>query len=208
MAPFEKIEFEFIAGYLCLDFVNTLIKQQGQPVDLLSDLDALLAWLVQADLIDLEAASSAGDLWRNSTTADELLQRARTFRRTLRDMVDAIIDRQVVESETLVAINQLLQARNGYLQIVADQGRFITRFHHVIDAPLHLLAPLAAITADLLTTADMALIKRCGNPECVRYFYDSTKNHSRRWCDMTGCGNRMKVAAYYARKSRAAASNS
>jgi predicted RNA-binding Zn ribbon-like protein len=32
------------------------------------------------------------------------------------------------------------------------------------------------------------------------YFYDTTKNHTRRWCSMTGCGNRAKAAAFYERK--------
>lgn len=29
---------------------------------------------------------------------------------------------------------------------------------------------------------------------CILFFYDTTKNYSRRWCSMSACGNRMKVA--------------
>jgi predicted RNA-binding Zn ribbon-like protein len=32
-------------------------------------------------------------------------------------------------------------------------------------------------------------------------FYDASKNHSRRWCSMNACGNRMKAALHY-RRSR------
>ena len=35
---------------------------------------------------------------------------------------------------------------------------------------------------------------------CVRYFYDTTKNRRRRWCSMDGCGSRAKAAAYYRRR--------
>jgi len=32
------------------------------------------------------------------------------------------------------------------------------------------------------------------------FFLDTSKNHHRRWCDMTRCGNRAKVQRFYARK--------
>jgi predicted RNA-binding Zn ribbon-like protein len=31
-------------------------------------------------------------------------------------------------------------------------------------------------------------------------FLDSTRNASRRWCDMAACGNRTKAKRFYARK--------
>jgi predicted RNA-binding Zn ribbon-like protein len=31
-------------------------------------------------------------------------------------------------------------------------------------------------------------------------FLDTTRNASRRWCDMAGCGNRAKAKRYYSRK--------
>jgi predicted RNA-binding Zn ribbon-like protein len=34
----------------------------------------------------------------------------------------------------------------------------------------------------------------------VLFFYDTTKNHARRWCSMAFCGNRHKVAAHYRRQ--------
>jgi predicted RNA-binding Zn ribbon-like protein len=36
----------------------------------------------------------------------------------------------------------------------------------------------------------------------LRYFYDVSKNQTRRWCSMDVCGNRAKVAAYYHRAVR------
>ena len=51
----------------------------------------------------------------------------------------------------------------------------------------------------LLSEGDPALLRKCQNPRCILYFYDTTKNHRRRWCSMAGCGNRAKVAAFYQR---------
>jgi len=47
-------------------------------------------------------------------------------------------------------------------------------------------------------------VKACQNPQCVLLFYDTTKNHARRWCSMAACGNRAKVAAHYQRARRPA----
>lgn len=42
-------------------------------------------------------------------------------------------------------------------------------------------------------------IRPCGNPECILHFYDISKNGTRRWCSMAGCGNRAKASRHYAR---------
>ena len=36
----------------------------------------------------------------------------------------------------------------------------------------------------------------CASPDCRWAFFDTTRNHSRRWCDMAGCGNRAKNRAW------------
>jgi len=62
-----------------------------------------------------------------------------------------------------------------------------------------LRAPIAESAAWLLEHGDRALIRRCENPRCIRFFYDTTKNRRRRWCSMDACGSRAKAAAYYER---------
>jgi predicted RNA-binding Zn ribbon-like protein len=42
-------------------------------------------------------------------------------------------------------------------------------------------------------------VKACPGPECAWVFIDRSRNGSRRWCDMAGCGNRAKGAAFRAR---------
>jgi predicted RNA-binding Zn ribbon-like protein len=42
-------------------------------------------------------------------------------------------------------------------------------------------------------------LKRCGNAECQRVFYDTSKNRSAVWCSSQRCGNRMAARAYRAR---------
>lgn len=49
---------------------------------------------------------------------------------------------------------------------------------------------------------EWARIKLCPNPVCLEAFYDRSKNRSRAWCDMAGCGSMMKARAYRARRHR------
>jgi predicted RNA-binding Zn ribbon-like protein len=67
------------------------------------------------------------------------------------------------------------------------------------DAADALDAPLWAVARDageLLTKGPLERLTECASDTCGWYFLDTTKNHSRRWCDMKGCGNRDKVRRY------------
>ena len=49
------IRFHFIADELCLDFINTEAVQQDDRVDLLDSFDDLMAWYVEAGVVDAAA---------------------------------------------------------------------------------------------------------------------------------------------------------
>jgi predicted RNA-binding Zn ribbon-like protein len=58
---------------------------------------------------------------------------------------------------------------------------------------------MAQSAAGLLTSAAMEHVRACSSPTCRWLFLDTSKNHSRRWCDMKLCGNRMKARRFQAR---------
>jgi predicted RNA-binding Zn ribbon-like protein len=62
-----------------------------------------------------------------------------------------------------------------------------------------LLGPITVSAMALLVHADLSRIKQCRGSHCGWLFYDSTKNKSRQWCDMSVCGNRAKASALRAR---------
>jgi predicted RNA-binding Zn ribbon-like protein len=47
----------------------------------------------------------------------------------------------------------------------------------------------------------MQRLRSCDNPECRWLFLDTSKNQTRRWCDMKLCGNRMKARRFKAQHS-------
>ncbi|MHC4103459.1 MAG: CGNR zinc finger domain-containing protein [Planctomycetota bacterium] len=56
--------------------------------------------------------------------------------------------------------------------------------------------------ADLLIEFDHKRIKKCATPDCGWLLIDSSKNKSKRWCDMESCGNCTKARRHYAKIKR------
>ena len=75
------------------------------------------------------------------------------------------------------------------------------------DKPVRLEAPLwrvARSATDLLTSPDLQLVRECEDNACRWLFVDRSRNHSRRWCDMKVCGNRIKARTFYRQHKKTA----
>jgi predicted RNA-binding Zn ribbon-like protein len=66
-----------------------------------------------------------------------------------------------------------------------------------LDSPLW---PIARQAAELLVTEQRRRVHECAADDCRWLFLDTSKNRSRRWCDMKSCGNRAKVRSFYERQ--------
>jgi predicted RNA-binding Zn ribbon-like protein len=197
--------FQLLAGHPALDFVNTLDNRfvATGPDELLRDYADLLAFADQAHVLD---ARQVGGLRKRSgsTLARKALRRARDLREALASVFyessdngrkadpDASkgLERYLVEAQThqeLVWKRSIAAA--GPPRALWDWGRF--------EADLRLpVWALAKSAAALLTSAAMDHVHACKSPTCRWLFLDTSKNHSRRWCDMKLCGNRMKARRF------------
>ena len=195
------IPFLFVGNHPCLDFINTALVLDGEPRDLLATASDVLAWAVQAKVM---TQAEADGLERPSGRQGQggMLEEVRTFRAALRDMVERIAADKPVPQTAVQAINDALRTRVGYPQVTSRKGKFERRYQTQSRTAPNVLGLLAESAADLLTTCDLSLIKKCHNPACVLFFYDTTKNHARHWCSMSMCGNRHKVAAHYRRNRK------
>lgn len=59
---------------------------------------------------------------------------------------------------------------------------------------------LAADNLLTLLAESPGRIKQCAHPHCILWFYDTSKNGTKRWHSMATCGNRAKAARHYAAK--------
>jgi predicted RNA-binding Zn ribbon-like protein len=177
----------------------------GQLVDLLQGFPDWVEWSLKAKVLNPNQARLALRRWKRSPQAAGALEVAKRFRESLRLAVEHILGRERVPRSSVSQINALLRHPIGYSILTYGQDRLEMQRGLVFNEPSHLLVPVAESAADLFSHGDLSLIKKCENPACVLYFYDTTKNHARRWCSMNLCGNRMKVAAFYRRHRNAKA---
>jgi predicted RNA-binding Zn ribbon-like protein len=197
--PTPQIPFLFVGNQPCLDFINTQLVLNERPVDLLATFPDLVAWLVQIHLLTEDEAKKIERQLGRQANGIQTLEQAKAFRVTLREMVERIAAGRPVPQAAMEAINDMLRYRVGCPQLIRRSGKYERGFQVESQEANQLLGLLAEAASDLLCTCDFSLIKKCQNPACVLFFYDTTKNHARHWCSMNLCGNRNKVAAHYRR---------
>ncbi|MFE0555818.1 CGNR zinc finger domain-containing protein [Paenibacillus sp. NPDC058910] len=195
-------EFYFIGNHPVLDFVNTKIAVNGQPLDLLHDFEALLDWQVKANLLTEVERNLRKAVWTGSEEEAGIVEAARLLRDHLFNLIQPGSVNETSTEASLQFVNGLLQEQIIRTTLVAEGSTYSRKSRMLFRKPLDLLTPIAASAVDFLTTHDLKLVKKCENPACVLRFYDNSKNGAKRWCSPKTCGIRMKVAAYLERQKQ------
>jgi predicted RNA-binding Zn ribbon-like protein len=156
-----------------------------------------LAWCRQAAVISQAEASvlerkaarrpgEAAGVHRRGLKLREAIYRI--FRSIVWGESPALADLALLNSELATALGRLR------VEPVRGDDQFALKWGtegHPLDHPL---GPVARAAAHLLTAPTARRrIRQCCGDNCGWLFLDSSKNRSRRWCDMRDCGNRAKV---------------
>ena len=136
------------------------------------------------------------------SACDEAFIKALSLRDSLRNALVAIEAGEETPTSCVEEINAVLQAGEGYEQLVSTKTGLRLLFMPRFEDPLRVLVSVARSAAELIEEGAAAPVRKCGNPNCVLYFYDVSPTLRRRWCSMEICGNRMKVAAYARRRQK------
>jgi predicted RNA-binding Zn ribbon-like protein len=196
--------FDLVAGSLCLDFVNTLDDRfSSEPKELLKDYVDLARFGEDTGILDPARVDHLFELsYKSPEVARRALRAAIQLRETIYAVIWATVTRKTVPQGPLVTLNQYIQDAAQHCSLVRANGKFEWRFD---DAPNNFEAPLWAIAssaADLLASEQLQFVRACASDTCRWLFLDVSKNHLRRWCDMSRCGNRAKVRAFYEREKK------
>ena len=195
--------FIMIGGLACLDFIDTAPLGSPARIEALHDFGDLLTWLYEEHLIAGHERRGAWQRWNTGPVARRAFARALVLRKTLREVVERILAHRSVPKPAIAAIRDVLGKLTACWELTRTKTGFVLKFWPRFDEPDQFLGPIVESACDLLCNRDWSRLKRCANPACGLYFYDSTRNRRRRWCSMRTCGNRMKVAAFH-RRQRAA----
>jgi predicted RNA-binding Zn ribbon-like protein len=199
----EKSLYSSIGGQICLDFINTgsdyhLHTPQTDYFDTYSD---LALWARQANLINGEQEHGLNEkAARNPKAAAAVLDRVRTVRDAMHWVFSAASKGEPVRKAALDALNAEIAKALGHGRIMTTAEGFEWNWPSFPDELESLLWPVAKSSADLLTSEKLERVCECANHRCGWLFIDTSKNHSRRWCDMRGCGNSAKAKRHYEKK--------
>jgi predicted RNA-binding Zn ribbon-like protein len=169
---------------LALDFVATLSERRDDRVEHLHDGTDVADWLVAAGVLD-------GAPPTDQDTLPEAL--------ALREALFAVVERMLDEPGAALPQPELAVLNRA---AAAPPPTVVLRPDLSLERSGSWRSGLSAVARDGLALAEPgdAELKWCANPTCTHPFLDRSRGHRRRWCEMAGCGDRAKAAAYRARR--------
>ena len=197
-------KFDLSGGVLCLDFANTLSHRQQPELqhDNLSGYSDLIFFTRDSKVISPQLARQILEI--SAATPNpraEVFQTAINLREAIYQVFAAVASSREPKRKDVKRIEALASLAMTHRQLVADGSEY--RWEWKSDKgglTWYVLWPIAASAADLLTSDRAARVRECGAKTCAWLFLDESRNHSRRWCDMSVCGNRQKARRHYARQ--------
>jgi len=189
---------KLIAGAPGVDFLNT-VEWRGNPSRLaerLTNYVELVIWCSAAGLLTkVESRQLIAEAQRHVSAARRIWQTAIELREAVVAVLNSSGGRAAVDR-----LNRSLGASRfeHRVECVAEGGLRATTVP-IGDALRLPLDRIAQNVVAVLTADGLERIRSCTNERCGWFFIDASRNHARRWCQMTTCGNQAKARAHYAR---------
>ena len=201
MDAFEKVwPGVGIGGSMALDLVNTLDwRLREAPVEQLHGFADLLRWARTAGILATGEARSLRT-WGQShpRSARRALAEAIDLREAIAAVFQAVARGEGVSSAPLARLDIACCQAWGMRTLRPAGDGAVWEWREMGPERPAMAAALDA--ARLLTSPEREHVRECGDAQCGWLFVDSSRNRSRRWCNMQGCGNRNKVRRFYRRQ--------
>jgi predicted RNA-binding Zn ribbon-like protein len=193
MATGDAWTFDRSGGHLAIDFANTVSSRHASPIERLSSYAALVDFARQTGIVEsMTAARLLSWSQLDPAAAEEIVRRAIELREALHRLFSAVADGQPPAAADLAILNRWWHALD------LDPS-FAWGWAAGEQAPDAFVGRVVVAAVELLTSPRRERISTCQADDCVWLFLDTSKNHSRRWCDMNQCGNRVKARRFYRR---------
>jgi len=203
MQDARRPAFELSGAHPALDLVNTLDNRfaPGGPCELLKDYGDLLRFALQTKLLQPAQARQLA-CHGEAAAAAHTLRAARELREALAATFYAHLDGQAPAAADLRALERHFHAAYQHLELRWQSGGMSWQWGQggQVQLPLWVLARAAS---ELVLSGAWERVRACGAQTCRWLFLDTSKNHTRRWCNMKVCGNRMKARRFQARHAHA-----
>lgn len=199
----EGRRFQLIAGHPVLDLVNTLdwrFRSSGAE-ERLSTYDDLLAYASQSGLLNQRQIRG---IVRGSDPAgaERALSACKELREAVAEVVYATLEQRKPPPLAMKLLEEFIKSARSYQHLVSAPPRLQWEFSYSESSPELPVWALSVKAARLLLSEDAERLRQCENPECRWLFLDTSRNRTRRWCDMKLCGNRMKARRFKASRRK------
>jgi predicted RNA-binding Zn ribbon-like protein len=193
---------KLVGGQLSLDFTNTVSwRGRETPEEYLNTYQDLLNWSILAGIL---GEDEVRDLSREGSiqpeAAKRVVERAVELREAIYRIFSAKISEGLASEADLTALNRELREALTRLRLSPEGDGFALDFGRGGGALDQMLWSVAKAASDLLTSDGLDRLRRCAAEDCGWLFLDTSRNRSRRWCDMKDCGNRRKARSFYNRR--------
>jgi len=194
--PDSALGFSLIGGRLAIDFANLpSLPASGSSNSL--GWEELIGFLRVTRIVSSDRAEELLALTESAPqSAFDLLNRAERLRDSLRLAFEALARKQHIPRERVEPINEVLRVTEGHDELVEASRSWRIEYVARESSLDWLLAAVARSAAELITEGEATRVRLCANSACSLFFYDNSRTHRRRWCSMSLCGNRHKVAAF------------
>ena len=195
-------EYRTKTGWLCLDFANTVDwHASDNPEETLNTYADLIKWSVDRGIISGDARDV---LLRKSEgkpiEAQAVLEKAREIRENIYQIVSDTAHGHPIRAADLKGFNKALASTLSHSRLAPNDGGLRWDWDPGSDKLDSVVWPVVKSAVDLLTSEGRKRVGQCADEKgCGWLFWDSSRNRSRRWCDMKDCGNRAKVRRFYAK---------
>jgi predicted RNA-binding Zn ribbon-like protein len=202
--------FDLSGGHPALDLVNSLdnrFRHDG-PNEILVGYGELLRFLGESELLDTRQIRLLGK-GASGEAAEQTLRSVRELREAAAGVFYATFEQRAPPPADLKTLERCFLAASQHRGLhwqTAAQGHqhvhanITWQWTAAESDPKLPLWILSQSVSDLLLSADLTRVRTCDVDTCRWLFLDTSKNHTRRWCNMKVCGNRMKARRFQARR--------
>ena len=196
--PEENLKLE--SGWLCLDFANTAEWHLSEhPTEHLTSYAELIAWARSINLLPDRAAQQ---LLRTANMkpaeAARVLIRAVALREAIYHIFTAVAGGISPSAGDQATLNAELGRSLAQSHLVWNKANFAWGRQGVDGDLDQVLWWVLRSATDLLTSENIKRVGVCADDRgCGWLFYDTSRNRTRQWCSMRGCGNRAKAKRHY-----------
>jgi predicted RNA-binding Zn ribbon-like protein len=196
--PEENLKLE--SGWLCLDFANTADWHLSEhPTERLTSYAELMAWARSIGLLpDRTAQQLLRAAEQRPVEAARVLDRAVALREAIYHICVAVAGGHSPAEDDQAALNAELGRSLARSRLVWNKANFDWGRQGEDGDLDQMLWWVVRSTTDLLTSEDLQRVGVCADDRgCGWLFHDTSRNRTRQWCSMRGCGNRAKAKRHY-----------